>query len=112
MNQTFTSQINDDGYHILHISPLGYTSPSSIDESGLLVNGKWPVLHNTAMGIAGGYEDRLIDCLLAIFWVNEHPKVIEDRISLLGTSQGGGASLLLGALFPAQFRCICADFPF
>lgn len=76
------TQINDDGCHILHISPLGYISPSSIDESRLLINGKWPVLHNPVM---------------------------ENRISLFGTSQGGLTSLLLGALFPEQFRCICAD---
>lgn len=75
-------QINDDGYHILHISPLGYITPRNIREDLLLEDGNWPVLHNTAIGLPGGYEDWLLDCLLAIRWAKEQPGVLADRVSL------------------------------
>ncbi len=105
-------QINDDGYHILHLSPLGYVTPTRIESSRLLADGNWPVLDLTARGVKGGYEDWLLDCLLAIRWAKSMPEVISDRISLFGTSQGGGASLLLASILQDQIRCVCADLPF
>lgn len=105
-------QINDDGYHILHISPLGYITPRNIREDLLLEDGNWPVLHNTAIGLPGGYEDWLLDCLLAIRWAKEQPGVLADRVSLFGTSQGGGGALLLASILQDQLRCVCADLPF
>lgn len=105
-------QINDDGYNILHISPLGYVSPTEIHEEVLLPDGNWPVLHNTAAGLPGGYEDWLLDCLLAIQWAKKQPGVLSDRVSLFGTSQGGGGSLLLASVLQDQIRCVCADLPF
>ena len=105
-------QINDDGYHILHIAPLGYVTPTSINDHLFLDSGKWPVLHNTAMGLAGGYEDWLLDCLLALSWAEKLPEVNPTRISLFGTSQGGGTALLLTSILPDKFKCVCADLPF
>ena len=105
-------QINDDGYHILHLSPLGYVTPSGIKSSHLMSDGNWPVLDLTARGVSGGYEDWLLDCLLAIRWAKNNPEVLSDRISLFGTSQGGGASLLLASILQNQIRCVCADLPF
>lgn len=105
-------QINDDGYHILHIAPLGYVTPTSINDYLFLPNGKWPVLHNSAIGIAGGYEDWILDCLLALSWAEKLPEVDSTRISLFGTSQGGGTALLLTSILPDRFRCVCADLPF
>lgn len=105
-------QINDDGYHILHISPLGYVGPDRIRGELFLDDGNWPVLHNTAAGLPGGYEDWLIDCLLAIDWARQQPEVLPDRVSLFGTSQGGGGSLLLASILQDQIRCVCADLPF
>lgn len=70
------------------------------------------MLHNTAMGICGGYHDWLLDCLLGIRWMREQPGVIPDRISLYGTSQGGGASLLVASILRDDIRCVCADLPF
>ena len=105
-------QINDDGYHILHLSPLGYVTPTGIDSSRLMPDGNWPVLDLSAHGMKGGYEDWLLDCLLAIRWAKTMPEVISNRISLFGTSQGGGTSLLLASILQNQIRCVCADLPF
>lgn len=105
-------QVNDDGYHILHISPLGYVTPEAVRRELAMEDGNWPVLHNTAMGLAGGYEDWLCDCLLAVRWALEQPDVMRDRLSLFGTSQGGGGALLLASLLGKKIRCVCADLPF
>lgn len=105
-------QLNDDGYHILHISPLGYVTPKGPLTELAMEDGNWPVLHNTAIGACGGYGDWLCDCLLAVRWAMQQPDVIADRVSLFGTSQGGGGSILLGSLLGDRVRCICADLPF
>lgn len=105
-------QINDDGYNILHISPLGYVTPHGIREDLLMEDGNWPVLDSTARGLPGGYRDWLMDCLLAVRWARQLPEVIPDRLSLFGTSQGGGGSLLLASILQEEVRCVCADLPF
>ena len=105
-------QINDDNYNILHISPLGYISPDGAHMEMAMEDGNWPVLPNTALGLPGGYEDWLLDCLLAIRWAKGQPGVLDDRLSLYGTSQGGGGSLLLASILKDQVRCVCADLPF
>lgn len=106
-------QLADLGFHILHISPLGYAQPDRVAEELALPDGSWPVLPNTAAGLPGGYEDWLSDCLLAIRWAQARPEVLPGRLSLFGTSQGGGGSLLLASLLgPERVRCVCADLPF
>lgn len=105
-------QINDDNYNILHISPLGYISPEGANMERSMEDGNWPVLPNTAEGKLGGYEDWLLDCLLAIRWAKQQPGVLADRLSLYGTSQGGGGSLLLASILRDEVRCVCADLPF
>lgn len=105
-------QISDDGYHILHISPLGYVMPKGPNLAAAMEDGNWPVLHNTAMGLPGGYQDWLLDCLVAIRWAVEREDVLSDRVSLYGTSQGGGGSLLLASILQDKIRCVCADLPF
>ena len=99
-------------YNILHISPLSYVSPDGPDLSCAMDDGNWPVLHHTAMGLPGGYEDWLLDCLLAISWAKTQPGVLADRLSFFGTSQGGGGSLLLASILQGAVRCVCADLPF
>ena len=105
-------QINDDNYNILHISPLGYISPEGACMDMAMADGNWPVLPNTARGLPGGYADWLLDCLLAIRWAKAQPGVLADRLSLFGTSQGGGGSLLLASILGKKVRCVCADLPF
>ncbi len=105
-------QISDDGYNILHISPLGYVSPQGIHGRLLMEDGNWPVLDNTARGLSGGYRDWLMDCLLAILWAKQLLEVLPERISMFGTSQGGGGSLLLASILKEEVSCVCADLPF
>ena len=110
---TMHPQIADLGYHILHVSPLGYVTPEKTRDELALPDGNWPVLPNTAAGIPGGYGDWLSDCLLAIRWAQARPEVLPRRLSLFGTSQGGGGSLLLASILgPERVRCVCADLPF
>ena len=105
-------QLCDEGYHILHISPLGYVTPEGAAGIPALEDGQWPVLHNTAMGLSQGYDDWLLDCLCAIEWARRLPGILENRVSLYGTSQGGGGSLLLASILGKDIRCVCADLPF
>ncbi|MBP8855255.1 MAG: acetylxylan esterase [Oscillospiraceae bacterium] len=105
-------QISDMGYTVLHISPLGYITPDGEDKSLQDENGNYPVLMHTAQNQAGGYADFLSDCLLAIRWASALPDVYADRISLYGTSQGGGTALLLASVLNSKVRCVCADLPF
>ena len=110
---TMQPQIGQLGYHVLHISPLGYVEPQRVCTERTLPDGNWPVLPNTAAGRPGGYEDWLSDCLLAVRWAQTRPEVLADRLSLFGTSQGGGGSLLLASILgPERVRCVCADLPF
>lgn len=104
-------QLADQGFHILHISPLGYAEPNQIHPEMQLPDGNWPVLDRTARGLKGGYADWLSDCLLAIRWALQQPGVL-PQMSLFGTSQGGGGSLLLASILGGKVRCVCADLPF
>lgn len=106
-------QIADLGFHILHVSPLGYVTPEGVADELALPDGNWPVLPNTAAGIPGGYAHWLSDCLLALRWAQSRPEVLPNRLSLFGTSQGGGGSLLMASILgPERVRCVCADLPF
>lgn len=105
-------QLADAGFHVLHVSPRGYVGPNGAD-AARQENGVWPVLMNTARGAAGGYVDWLRDVLLAIRWAEGLPEVLPGRLSLFGTSQGGGTALLLASVLgPKRVRCACADLPF
>lgn len=103
-------QLSDDGYNILHISPLGYVWPNG-ECKDIKQNNNWPVLQNTALGLPDGYESWLIDCVLAIRWTLAHLDILDQRVSLYGTSQGGGTALILASLLQ-NIRCVCADLPF
>ena len=83
------------GYNVLHVSPLGYASPSG-PQLGRMRDGIWPVLPETVdSGGEGGYAEWFVDCLVAVGWALGRAEVAAGRLSLFGTSQGGGAALLL-----------------
>lgn len=100
------------GYNVLHVNPLGYTTPEGPDESKR-PDGEWPVLAETLfMGFDHGYRRWLINVMQAVSWAQEEEGVLPDRLAFFGTSQGGGASLLLGSIFRDQgVRCVAADEP-
>ncbi|WP_127584668.1 acetylxylan esterase [Paenibacillus koleovorans] len=101
------------GFHVLHISPLGYTTPWGRDESKRR-NADWPVLPDTvSSGAEGGYRVWLANCLMAVRWAQSLPVVLPDRVSFFGSSQGGGGALLLGSLYQGRgVQCVAADVPF
>lgn len=100
------------GYNVLHISPMGYTTPEGQDENKMR-DGNWPVFADTILSNAqGGYRQWLMNCILAIEWAVKQPQVLKNRISFFGTSQGGAGSLLLGSIYKDKgVRCIAADVP-
>ncbi len=65
-----------------------------------------------------GVEDRqsyvyraiVLDCLLALKVARGLEPVDPQRIAVMGTSQGGGLSILIGALQP-EVKCLSADLP-
>jgi cephalosporin-C deacetylase-like acetyl esterase len=98
------------GYNVLHVNPLGYVTPSGPDTSKQ-VDGGWPVFQETLASRAG-YRLWLQDCVLAVRWALARPETLPERVSFFGTSQGGGASLLLGSLYHGRgVRCVAADEP-
>jgi cephalosporin-C deacetylase-like acetyl esterase len=102
-----------EGYNVLHITPLGYVTPDTVNES-LKQNGHWPVLPQTAISKAKeGYKQWFIECIVAIRWSQKQKEVLPNRISFFGTSQGGGCSLILGSIYKDRgVRCVAADVPF
>jgi cephalosporin-C deacetylase-like acetyl esterase len=101
------------GFNVLHVSPLGYSTPKGADETKKR-NGMWPVLQDTlSSGGQMGYRMWLADCAAAARWALERPETSGNRISFFGTSQGGGGALLLASLFKDRgVRCAAADVPF
>ncbi|MCA9447299.1 MAG: acetylxylan esterase [Candidatus Omnitrophica bacterium] len=101
------------GFNVLHISPLGYSTPNGADESKMR-NGNWPVLPDTLLsGGSEGYFLWLANCAMAVRWALEQVETLPDRVSFFGTSQGGGGALLLASLFHGRgVRCVAADVPF
>jgi cephalosporin-C deacetylase-like acetyl esterase len=100
------------GYNVLHVNPLGYVGPDGPDESKLHGD-SWPVFAETLeSGGVRGYRQWFTDCVCAIRWAAGLPGVLPDRLSFFGTSQGGGASLILGSLYHGRgTRCVAADEP-
>ncbi len=100
-------------FNVLHINPLGYTTPRGKDQSKLTMGGLGPVLPDTMItGGEGGYKTWLINCVMAVNWALRQENVLPGRVSFFGTSQGGGAALLLGSIFQDITRATASDEPF
>lgn len=101
-------------YAGLSLCPLGYWTPQGQPDDRR-EEGEWPVLPDTARtGGQGGYRDWLLQAAMAVRWAwRQTEAVLPDRVAFWGTSQGGGAALLLGSLFAGRgTRCVMADEPF
>jgi cephalosporin-C deacetylase-like acetyl esterase len=100
------------GYNVLHVNPLGYVTPTGPDETKRRGD-SWPVFYETYTSKGErGYRQWLVDCALAIRWAGGQEAVLPSRVSFLGTSQGGGAALMLGSLYRDHgVRCVAADVP-
>ena len=106
-------QLVAQGYHVLHINPLGYTTPEGFNEV-LRGTGAWPVLPDTITTHgARGYRQWLTQALAAVQWACAQPAVQAERLGVFGTSQGGGGALLLGSLLAGHgVKAVAADLPF
>lgn len=101
-------------YAGLSLCPLGYWTPQGQPDDRR-EEGEWPVLPDTARTAGqGGYRDWLLQAAMAVRWAwRQTEAVLPDRAAFWGTSQGGGAALLLGSLFAGRgTRCVMADEPF
>lgn len=110
----FHPDIALQGFNVLHVNPLGYAGPDGFGDVPREGN-QWPVLPDTVRsGARHGYRDWLIDCVIAVRWaLSLSQSVLPARVSFFGTSQGGGAAVLLGSLYRDRgVRCIASDVPF
>ncbi|MAE62138.1 MAG: hypothetical protein CMJ49_12375 [Planctomycetaceae bacterium] len=101
------------GFNILHVNPLGYTTPAGADESKQR-DDNWPVLPDTILTHGeAGYRHWLANAAMGARWALDQPQTHDHRISFFGSSQGGGGSLLLASMFKDRgARCVAADVPF
>ncbi len=96
-----------EGFSVLHINPLGYCTPTGSNDP----EHRRPVLPDTVTTHGErGYVDWLSDAAIAVRWALKQDSVEPSRFAFFGTSQGGGAALLLASIFSA--RAVCADLPF
>lgn len=100
-------------FHVLHINPLGYTTPKGKAKEKMTMEGCGSVFPDTFLsGGTKGYYTWLVNCVMAVEWAFKQEGVIKDRVSFFGTSQGGGAALLLGSIFNDITRATASDEPF
>lgn len=100
-------------FHVLHINPLGYTTPKGKDMRKMTMGGVGSVFPDTmTSGGKGGYYTWLVNCVMAVNWALSRPEVLDNRVSFFGTSQGGGAVLLLGSIFQDITQATASDEPF
>ena len=99
-----------DGFHVLHINPLGYYTPYGPGRTPE----QWTVVQDTLRPRGeGGYADWLTDATAAVLWALGRTDVQPDRFAFFGTSQGGGGALLMASLFAGRgVRAVAADVPF
>jgi cephalosporin-C deacetylase-like acetyl esterase len=105
------------GYNVLHINPLGYCGPDGFDftmsDNPSEWSG-WPHLRQTIDSFGtDGYRTWLLDCIRTVTWAKKLPEVDPTRLAFFGTSQGGGAALILSSIHRDRaVRCAAADQPF
>ena len=100
-------------FHVLHINPMGYVTPQGKDALKMTMGGVPSVLPDTMLsGAKEGYYTWLVNCVMAVNWAIAQNGVLPDRVSFFGTSQGGGAAMLLGSIFQDITRAVASDQPF
>lgn len=103
-----SSYINQ-GYDVLQLSPLGYNTPNGFNNTKR-VRGAWPVLYDTVSETNEdvGYNKWFLEVCLAI----ETIKKADQELIFIGTSQGGGASLVMSSMFNDCTVACAAEMPF
>jgi len=103
------------GYHVLHVNPRGYCGPEGFG------NKEWREIDGVAKVIylnleepeKYGYRLWFQDALVAFRWLQNQPEV-DKRFGFYGSSQGGGAALILGSILSDEgvVGAVAADVPF
>jgi len=103
------------GYNVMHINPRGYCGPKGF------ANPEWRSPEGGAMVLYRnldkpekyGYRFWFQDAVIAIRWLQTQPNVA-DRFGFFGSSQGGGAALLLGSILANEgiVGAVAADVPY
>lgn len=98
-----------DEYDILQLSPLGYNTPDGFDERKRK-RGAWPVLYDTVSEIdeTVGYNQWFLEVCLAIKALKKEGQ----KLMFLGTSQGGGAALVMSSIFNECTAACASEMPF
>ena len=96
-------------YDILQLSPLGYNTPYGFNNEKR-VNGAWPVLYDTVSKTVSnaGYNKWFFEVVAAV----EVMRKSEQKLLFVGTSQGGGAALILSSIFNDCTVACSSEMPF
>jgi cephalosporin-C deacetylase-like acetyl esterase len=110
-------EIMAEGFNILHINPLGYCTPGGMQPAKSRQPDDplgWPHLQETITSYGEkGYRQWFVNCIQSVAWAAERSEVLPGRFSFFGTSQGGGAALILASMYRDRgVRCAAADVPF
>ncbi|MCL2369948.1 MAG: acetylxylan esterase [Firmicutes bacterium] len=100
-----------DSFNVLHVNPLGICTPDGRDATKMTFEGLSSVLPDTIKtGGKRGYFDWLSCVSIAVNWAWNQDNVVANKVSFFGTSQGGGAALLMGSVFSGRgTACVAAD---
>jgi cephalosporin-C deacetylase-like acetyl esterase len=103
------------GYNVMHVNPRGYCGPDGF------ANPEWRLPDGTPTVIFRnldkpkeyGYRFWFQDAVIAVRWLQNQPNVT-GKFGFFGSSQGGGASLLLASILSTEgiSGAVVADVPF
>jgi cephalosporin-C deacetylase-like acetyl esterase len=103
------------GYHVLHINPRGYNGPDGPGNSGWREQDGTPKVAyiNLDKPKEYGYRFWFQDAIMAFRWLQRQQRVC-GKFGFYGSSQGGGASLILGSILSDEnvVGAVAADVPF
>lgn len=96
-------------YDLLQLSPLGYNTPYGFDNKKR-VNGAWPVLYDTVSKTDPneGYNKWFFEAVAAVKLMRKP----DQKLLFIGTSQGGGAALVLSSVFNDCTAACSSEMPF
>ena len=101
------------GYNVLHVDPRGYCGPDGAGNFGWRDEGGGATVLGVNLDTPEryGYRFWFQDAVTAVRWLQSRGAA---QLGLYGTSQGGGAALVLGSLLADEgiVAAVAADVPF
>ena len=104
----FPSAIASQGYAVFSVAPRGKLRSNSVFNPG------YPGLltHNIDDRDSYGYRGFYMDALRALDLLVSFPEVDQERVGVMGSSQGGALTLLLSSLRPDLVKASSAGAPY